>query len=134
MSIAFDSRWSMLLSLVHSALAESSSSRQAHEISSRRSKGRRSRGGAESWHGGLVEQSDVLWDMMHSVDMMHFVGQVRDTELVAVACDDMVVRLYDVATRKLVRRLAGHSNHLTDMAFTPDFRRLVTSSMDHTLR
>ncbi|CAB1104228.1 unnamed protein product [Ectocarpus sp. CCAP 1310/34] len=57
---------------------------------------------------------------------------VRDTELVALACDDMVVRLYDLATRKLVRRLEGHTNHLTDMCFTPDARRLVTSSMDHT--
>ncbi|CBJ32264.1 similar to WD repeat domain 36 [Ectocarpus siliculosus] len=59
---------------------------------------------------------------------------VRDTELVALACDDMVVRLYDLATRKLVRRLEGHTNHLTDMCFTPDARRLVTSSMDHTVR
>ncbi|CAM9336689.1 unnamed protein product, partial [Ectocarpus fasciculatus] len=59
---------------------------------------------------------------------------VRDTELVALACDDKVVRLYDLATRKLVRRLEGHTNHLTDMCFTPDARRLVTSSMDHTVR
>lgn len=60
--------------------------------------------------------------------------QVRDTDLVALACDDKVVRLYDLATRKLVRRLEGHTNHLTDMCFTPDARRLVTSSMDHTVR
>lgn len=60
--------------------------------------------------------------------------QVRDTDLVAVACDDKVVRLYDLATRKLVRRLEGHTNHLTDMCFTPDARRLVTASMDHTVR
>lgn len=60
--------------------------------------------------------------------------QVRDTDLVALACDDKVVRLYDLATRKLVRHLAGHSNHLTDMTFTPDARRLITSSMDHTVR
>ncbi|CAM9715574.1 unnamed protein product, partial [Sphacelaria rigidula] len=59
---------------------------------------------------------------------------VRDTDLVALACDDKVVRLYDLATRKLVRHLAGHSNHLTDMTFTPDARRLITSSMDHTVR
>lgn len=61
-------------------------------------------------------------------------AQVRDTDLVAVACDDKVVRLYDLATRKLVRRLEGHTNHLTDMCFTPDARRLVTASMDHTVR
>eukprot|EP00752_Nemacystus_decipiens_P004264 g3895.t1 len=59
---------------------------------------------------------------------------VRDTDLVALACDDKVVRLYDLATRKLVRRLEGHTNHLTDMCFTPDARRLVTASMDHTVR
>lgn len=63
-----------------------------------------------------------------------FFLQVRDTDLVALACDDKVVRLYDLATRKLVRRLEGHTNHLTDMCFTPDARRLVTASMDHTVR
>ncbi|CAN0485089.1 unnamed protein product, partial [Discosporangium mesarthrocarpum] len=59
---------------------------------------------------------------------------VRDTDMVALACDDHVARLYDLTTKCLVRRLVGHTSFLTDMCFTSDARRLLTASTDHSVR
>lgn len=58
----------------------------------------------------------------------------RDSNLAAIVCDDFVVRVIDVAARRLVRRLAGHSNRISDVAFSPDGRWLATASLDRSLR
>lgn len=58
----------------------------------------------------------------------------RESELLAAACDDFVVRVYDMMTRKLVRRLAGHTAQISDMCFSRDGRRLVSASVDATVR
>jgi U3 small nucleolar RNA-associated protein 21 len=58
----------------------------------------------------------------------------RDAGLAAVSCDDAAVRVLDVAARRQVRQFHGHSNRITDMAFSPDARWLVTSSLDRTIR
>lgn len=60
--------------------------------------------------------------------------QARDSELLAAACDDFVIRVYDTTTRRLVRRLAGHSTHVSDLCFSRDGRRLVSASVDATVR
>ncbi|KAG5175907.1 hypothetical protein JKP88DRAFT_351333 [Tribonema minus] len=59
---------------------------------------------------------------------------VRDSGLLAAACDDSVVRIYDFATRKLVRRLPGHGGPIVDMVFTADSRRLAVAAADSTIR
>ncbi|GLD95882.1 hypothetical protein PINS_up004560 [Pythium insidiosum] len=58
----------------------------------------------------------------------------RDSHLLAVACDDHVIRVYDVSTRRLVRRFQGHSHRVTDLHFSRDARWLFSSSADATLR
>ncbi|TYZ62185.1 hypothetical protein PybrP1_004937 [[Pythium] brassicae (nom. inval.)] len=58
----------------------------------------------------------------------------RDSNLLAVACDDQVIRVFDVSTKKLVRRFRGHSHRLTDMHFSADARWLFSSSADASLR
>jgi U3 small nucleolar RNA-associated protein 21 len=64
----------------------------------------------------------------------HHVCLQRDSNLAALVCDDFVVRVVDVGTRRLVRRLTGHCNRVTDAAFSPDGRWLATSSLDRSLR
>lgn len=54
--------------------------------------------------------------------------------LVATASDDLSVRIIDMETKRVVRRFSGHSNQITDLAFSPDGRWLVSASMDETLR
>lgn len=58
----------------------------------------------------------------------------RDANFAAVVGEDRVVRVYDTLTCKLSRRFYGHSREITDVAFTPDGRRLLTSSTDSTVR
>lgn len=59
----------------------------------------------------------------------------RDANFFAVAGQDRVIRLYDMNTFKLSRRFAGgHTREITDLAFSPDGRRLLSSALDNTLR
>ncbi len=59
----------------------------------------------------------------------------RDANFFAVAGQDRVIRVYDINTYKLSRRYAnGHSREITDLAFSPDGRRLLSSALDCTLR
>jgi WD40 repeat protein len=45
-----------------------------------------------------------------------------------------VAELYDVATRRLIRRFEGHGWGICDVAFSPSGRLLATSSSDGTVR
>ena len=58
----------------------------------------------------------------------------RDGNFVAVVSQDRLVRVFDLTSHKLCRRFEGHSREVTDVAFTPDGRRLLTCSMDCTVR
>ncbi|KAJ9111344.1 hypothetical protein QFC19_001112 [Naganishia cerealis] len=58
----------------------------------------------------------------------------RDSGLLAVVCDDLVVRLIDIETRRIVRELAGFKGRVLDLTFSPDSRWLVASSLDSIVR
>lgn len=57
-----------------------------------------------------------------------------DSALVAAACDDARIRVFDVRARTLVRQLDGHTRAITDLAFTPDGRCLLSAGLDGSLR
>ncbi|ETI30926.1 hypothetical protein F441_21914 [Phytophthora nicotianae CJ01A1] len=76
-------------------------------------------------------------ELRYEIDVGSPISQMelhRDSNLLCVACDDQVLRLYDVTTHKLVRRFAGHSHRVTDMTFSSDARWLFSSSADASLR
>jgi len=58
----------------------------------------------------------------------------RDNNLLAIISDDMVLRVIDVETRRIVRELTGFQGRILDIAFSPDSRWLVTTSLDSTIR
>nr|CCA23859.1 conserved hypothetical protein [Albugo laibachii Nc14]CCA24043.1 conserved hypothetical protein [Albugo laibachii Nc14] len=58
----------------------------------------------------------------------------RDSNLIAVASDDHILRLYDASTRKLVRRFRGHTHCIKDLSFSNDARWLLSCSADASLR
>ncbi|KAJ7087871.1 Utp21-domain-containing protein [Mycena epipterygia] len=58
----------------------------------------------------------------------------RDSGLLAVVCDDMVVRVVDIETRRIVRELGGFRGRVLDATFSPDSRWLVTTSLDSVIR
>ncbi|CAI5717329.1 unnamed protein product [Peronospora effusa] len=76
-------------------------------------------------------------ELRYEIDIGSPISQMelhRDSNLLCVACDDQVLRLFDVTTYKLVRRFAGHSHRVTDMTFSSDARWLFSSSADASLR
>ncbi|XP_074612173.1 WD repeat-containing protein 36-like [Acropora palmata] len=58
----------------------------------------------------------------------------RESSLLAVCLEDFEVHIVDVDMRRVVRIFRGHTNRITDMAFSPDCRWLITSSMDSSVR
>lgn len=56
------------------------------------------------------------------------------SDLIAVACEDFVVYIYDAATRKLARKFVGHCSPLADICFDPLGRRLVSAALDSTIK
>ncbi len=58
----------------------------------------------------------------------------RDSNLLAVACDDLTVQLFDVQTERAVREFAGFRGRVLDLSISSDARWLMTTSMDSVIR
>ncbi|KAL7415398.1 WD-repeat protein [Mrakia frigida] len=58
----------------------------------------------------------------------------RDNGLLAVVCDDLVVRIVDIETKRVVREMTGFQGRVLDVAFSPDSRWLITASLDSIIR
>ncbi|OLL22595.1 U3 small nucleolar RNA-associated protein 21 [Neolecta irregularis DAH-3] len=58
----------------------------------------------------------------------------QSSELIAVASDDLSLRVIDTETFKCVRELWGHQNRITDFTFSSDGRWLISASLDSTIR
>jgi RNA polymerase sigma factor (sigma-70 family) len=82
---------------------------------------------------GRTSRGDPRLDSMRSVDA---VAVSPDARLLAAAegalSSDRSVCLYETASGKVIKKLAGHSRWVTDLAFSPDGRRLVSVSEDQT--
>ncbi|KAM4707414.1 WD repeat-containing protein 36 [Discoglossus pictus] len=58
----------------------------------------------------------------------------RESGMLGVALDDFSLNVFDIETRKLVRKFLGHNGKINDMTFSPDGRWLLTASMDCTVK
>lgn len=60
----------------------------------------------------------------------------RENGLLAVAADDLVIRVYDTECggSTLVRKFLGHTNRISDISFSSDGRWLISAAMDSTVR
>jgi pimeloyl-ACP methyl ester carboxylesterase len=48
--------------------------------------------------------------------------------------DGRDIRLWEVASGKLLRAMPGHTDHVIDVTFSPDGRHILSASLDETLR
>lgn len=51
-----------------------------------------------------------------------------------MTCDDLVIRLVDVESRRIVRELRGFKGRILDVVFTPDSRWVIATSLDSIIR
>ncbi|KAL7276956.1 rRNA-processing protein utp21 [Rhizina undulata] len=58
----------------------------------------------------------------------------RPSELLAVACDDLCIRIVDTQTRKIVRELWGAAGRISDFCWSNDGRWIIAASMDSVIR
>ena len=56
------------------------------------------------------------------------------TDLVAFACEDKVIRLVDVGTKKVVRQFRGCQDRINDICWSHDGRWIIACSRDRTIR
>lgn len=57
-----------------------------------------------------------------------------DQQLLATAGYDLAIRLWDLETGKLVRKIDGHNGAVFDLAFSPDGAILASASGDETIK
>ncbi|XP_001513138.1 WD repeat-containing protein 36 isoform X1 [Ornithorhynchus anatinus] len=75
----------------------------------------------------LIHTSDL--SSSPSMMLLH-----RDSGILGIATDNFIISIMDIETRKTVRIFSGHQGQITDMAFSPDGRWLISASMDCTVR
>ena len=93
-------------------------------------------------YSGSIDGTINVWRFADGAlaDTLHLgcaVNQLQlhpENNLLAVSSDDLCLRIFDVSTRQLAREFRGHSARITDLAFSPDGRLLVSSSVDATVR
>lgn len=56
------------------------------------------------------------------------------SDLLAVACEDFCIYVYDASTRKLARKFKGHHGPIVDFCFDTEGRRIISASLDSSLR
>ncbi|KAJ3069146.1 hypothetical protein HDU98_007769 [Podochytrium sp. JEL0797] len=58
----------------------------------------------------------------------------KESNIAAVACDDLCVRIVDIEVGKIVREFWGHRNRILDLSLSPDSRWLLTSGLEGTIK
>ncbi|KAK0228621.1 Utp21 specific WD40 associated putative domain-containing protein [Armillaria fumosa] len=80
------------------------------------------------FHTAQLERTAIISSPIVSLSLH------RDNGLLAVICDDMIVRILDIETKKVVRELGGFRGRILDITFSPDSRWLIASSLDSIIR
>ncbi|MCJ1393777.1 hypothetical protein MMC18_006653 [Xylographa bjoerkii] len=78
-----------------------------------------------------ILRHEIDW---HPMTAITAVQHHRPSDLIALACDDLSIRVVDIETRKLVRELWGCIGQISDFCFSPDGRWIVAASMDAIIR
>ncbi|KAG0493288.1 hypothetical protein HPP92_004282 [Vanilla planifolia] len=81
-----------------------------------------------NFRGGKVKS---IWKVGQPLTKIVF---QRTNGLLATAADDMVLRLFDITTLRMVRQFEGHTDRITDLCFSDDGKWLLSSGMDGSLR
>ena len=85
-----------------------------------------------------------FWDflngiLLHEIDWFPMTAIIasryhRPSDLIALSCDDLSIRIVDSETRRLVRELWGCVGQISDFCFSNDGRWIIAASMDSAVR
>jgi WD40 repeat protein/mono/diheme cytochrome c family protein len=73
-------------------------------------------------------------DLLETNDSVLAVAFSPDSKFVAAGGADRAVRVWEVASGKLVALIEDHADWVTDLAFSPDGKRIATASRDKTCK
>ena len=84
--------------------------------------------------GETIEDIDNIIEGLDRQAPVNAIAFSPDGSLIASGSEDHEVRLWQVATGRLIRRLEGHSSAVTAVAFSPDGNTIDSASNDRTVR
>lgn len=76
-------------------------------------------------------QDELDWYPMAAITASKY---YRPSDLIALSCDDLSIRVVDSETKKLVRELWGCLGQVSDFSFSNDGRWIIAASMDSVVR
>ncbi|KAL8627941.1 hypothetical protein Q9189_006355 [Teloschistes chrysophthalmus] len=82
------------------------------------------------FHNGML-QEEIDWSSMTAITAAAY---YKSSDLIALGCDDLSIRIVDTETKKLVRELWGCTGQISDFCFSNDGRWIVAASMDSVIR
>lgn len=77
--------------------------------------------------------------LLHEINWDNFTAITRaklhrHSDLLAVSCDDLCIRIVDIETRKIIRELWGAAGRISDFCFSNDGRWILGASTDSIIR
>ncbi|KAL8813380.1 MAG: hypothetical protein Q9223_007054, partial [Gallowayella weberi] len=82
------------------------------------------------FHTGML-LDEIDWSPMTAITAAQY---YKSSDLVALSCDDLSIRIIDIETKKLVRELWGCLGQISDFCFSNDGRWIIAASMDSVVR
>ena len=82
------------------------------------------------FHTGILKD-EIDWSLTTAITAAQY---YRSSDLVALSCDDLAIRIIDIETKKLVRELWGCLGQISDFCFSNDGRWIIATSMDCIIR
>lgn len=79
--------------------------------------------------GNLVDELD--WHPMTSITGIRYHSS---NDLIALSCDDLSIRVVDIATKRTIRELWGCQGSINDFCFSSDGRWIIAASKDRVVR
>lgn len=76
-------------------------------------------------------QDEIDWSPLTAILSSQY---HRSSDLVALSCDDLSIRIVDIETKRLVRELWGCLGQISDFCFSHDGRWIIAASMDSVIR